>query len=399
MNKIVATKPKEYLTSQTQQMRIIEGKENILMGYSVYLQDESKLSAGEIQYIAFPNSEIQIVEFLKFACDKKMPVTISNGRTGVVGGAVPKEGALMSLEQMNSILAIKKCNCRDKIASSETSSQQECYWHVVAEPGVVLGELRKKVEMKDFCELKNAPQEFINSKEAYFYPVDVTETTARLGGTVSTNASGERSFRYGPTRNWVRRLRVVLSNGEVLDIPRGEIFADDSGNFVIVFTDGTKQTIKIPTYKMPQVKNAAGYYTKPNMDLIDLFIGSEGTLGVITEIEVGITKKSENVMSLLAFFPSESDAINFFLQAKKQLKSAIVFEYFDSGALDILNKKRIRDGASSVVPVLPENCSAGIFFEVEFSEGNFDSISSEIEKLLTSNNSSIENTWGGFESK
>jgi len=44
--------------------------------------------------------------------------------------------------------------------------------------------------------------------------------SASLGGTVATNASGARTFRYGPTRDWVRSLRVMLANGEIMDLPR-----------------------------------------------------------------------------------------------------------------------------------------------------------------------------------
>ncbi len=89
-------------------MRIIEGKTNIISGFLTYLQDESKLSFGDVEYLAFPENESDVCEFLKFCCDKNIPVTISNGKTGVVGGAVPIAGALMSLEKFNKIFGEKK---------------------------------------------------------------------------------------------------------------------------------------------------------------------------------------------------------------------------------------------------------------------------------------------------
>ena len=64
---------------------------------------------------------------------------------------------------------------------------------------------------------------FRQEPDSYFYLPDPTETSASLGGTVATNASGARTFRYGPTRAWVRGLRVMLANGEFLDIPAATI--------------------------------------------------------------------------------------------------------------------------------------------------------------------------------
>ncbi|MEW6070819.1 MAG: FAD-binding oxidoreductase, partial [Candidatus Thermoplasmatota archaeon] len=263
MNKIFAIKLKSDISGGGE-IRIIADKEKISSSYLDYLHDESRLSYGEIECIAFPETEAQVAEFLQFANLRRMPVTISNGRTGIVGGAVPLKGALLSLEKLNKILEVK---CIDS------------NYTVAMQAGVSLNELAKFLDGKNFPDGK------------YFYPVDVTEMTARIGGTVATNASGERSFRYGPTRNWVKRIRVVLATGEVLEINRGEIFADERNEFEIEFPDGRITKIKIPSYKMPSVKSVAGYYTKPKMDLIDLFIGSEGTLGVITEIEIKIIKK------------------------------------------------------------------------------------------------------------
>lgn len=343
-------------------MRIIEGKANIISGFLTYLQDESKLSFGDVEYLAFPENESDVCEFLKFCSDKNMPVTISNGKTGVVGGAVPIAGALMSLEKFNKIFGVKKTGGEYRVRLSS---------------GVSLDEFYKFLENENF------------SGEKYFYPVDVTESTAKIGGTVSTNASGERSFKYGPTRNWVRSLRVVLSDGNVLSIERGKFFANGY-EMDLKLPDGSTRKIKIPQYKMPSVKNAAGYYAKKNMDLIDLFVGSEGTLGVLTEVELALTKKPENIMTLLAFFPQEQNAMNFFFECKQMLTSAVVFEYFDKGAFELLRPK---------MTDLPKDKDSAIFFEIEYTDDNLGKISSDIESLLKKNGSSMDNTWGGFEKK
>jgi D-lactate dehydrogenase (cytochrome) len=106
---------------------------------------------------------------------------------------------------------------------------------------------------------------------------------AFVGGTIATNAAGAATFKYGTTRDWVQAITVVLPGGDVLDITRGQVRAHGDGYVEI---ESGRRTIRVPIphYRAPKVaKLSAGYYAAPEMDLIDLFIGSEGTLGIVTE--------------------------------------------------------------------------------------------------------------------
>src|SRR6185436_951751 len=97
-----------------------------------------------------------------------------------------------------------------------------------------------------------------------------------------TNAAGAATFKYGTTRDWVEALTVVLASGDVLDIERGQVRADASGGFDVDLSSRSVH-VMVPRYRMPALpKLSAGYFAAPEMDLIDLFIGSEGTLGVVT---------------------------------------------------------------------------------------------------------------------
>src|SRR5215204_3136682 len=153
-----------------------------------YLTDASNMSGGHAEKLFVPESAEDIAEILREANASGTPVTISGARTGTVGGAVPFGGYVISLERMNKIKSIDR----------ETMT-------AIVEPGVVLGDFQKAVEA-----------------EGLFYPPDPTEWSCQIGGTVATNASGARSFKYGATRGFVRGLKVVLANGDRLSISRGQ---------------------------------------------------------------------------------------------------------------------------------------------------------------------------------
>ena len=99
--------------------------------------------------------------------------------------------------------------------------------------------------------------------------------------------------------------------------------------------------MKIPTYLMPSTKNAAGLFAKPGMDLIDLFIGSEGILGVITMVELGLVKLPDNIMTVMAFFPSEADAVNFVYEVRSSESPVKMdfMEYFGTNAIIMIREK------------------------------------------------------------
>jgi D-lactate dehydrogenase (cytochrome) len=137
------------------------------------------------------------------------------------------------------------------------------------------------------------------------YPPDPTERGCFIGGTVATNASGARTYKYGPTRNYIRRLKMVLASGEIVDLRRGDIRAASDRTIRIASINA-----QLPSYDMPATrKNASGYFVAPGMDAVDLFIGSEGTLGVICEIEARLLPKPEGLLSGVVFFANEADVL------------------------------------------------------------------------------------------
>ena len=105
-------------------------------------------------------------------------------------------------------------------------------FYLRAQPGVVLSELRKHLAAKSLPapaagrdEASAAAARALASAPEQYFPTDPTETSACLGGMAACNASGARSYRYGPMRPHVTALRVVLASGEVVALHRGEVRA------------------------------------------------------------------------------------------------------------------------------------------------------------------------------
>ncbi len=359
----------------------IAGEAEIQERYAVYLQDESRYGEPNALRLYFPASEAQLSAVLREMNEARTPVTISAGRTGIVGGAVPSGGILVSLERMKYL--------------SGPRPDKNGRWLLTAGPAVTIEELVRHTEDANRGR-KEGPQ--------LFYPPDPTETTAHLGGTVATNASGARSFRYGPTRSFVEGLRVVLAAGDVLDLHRGEITASDSGTFDIQLRDGTVLAVPVPSLKQTVAKSTAGYYSGAGMDLIDLFIGSEGTLGVISEVTVLLVEKPEALLSSVSFFPSEDRALQFVCALRLDSGPAgrgglepEAIEYFDGRSLDLLRTRRQEEGASSSLPELPGEARAAVFFEHAYTEESLEPICEQLDDLLSSCDSSMDSSWGGLD--
>ena len=122
------------------------------------------------------------------------------------------------------------------------------------------------------------------AKGGRWLPPVPTFLGAFAGGAVATCAAGAATFKYGTVRDWVDGLSVVLAGGDILELSRGDCIASADGRFEIETSNGVR-TIRLPALEMPDVpKKSAGYFISPGMDLIDLFIGSEGTLGVIAAV-------------------------------------------------------------------------------------------------------------------
>src|ERR1039457_763200 len=126
---------------------------------------------GTAEQVFLPESEAEVARLLREAAALKKPVTIGGAGTGLTGGRGPHTGRGLCLERRNGIAVHEG--------------------FAICGAGVLLRDLQAAAGSKQF------------------YAPDPTETGASVGGSIATNASGSRSFLYGPTRRHVRAMRVV----------------------------------------------------------------------------------------------------------------------------------------------------------------------------------------------
>lgn len=240
-----------------------------------YGRDETPGLYAPPGLVVKPATAAEVSSLLQLATAEGFAVIPRGAGTGVVGGAIPFDGAVvLSLERMNRLVEIDEGNMM-----------------AVAEPAVITGELQKGVEARGL-----------------FYPPDPASLdSCSIGGNVATGAGGARAVKYGVTRDYVCGLEVVLPTGEVLPLG-GKI-----------------------------VKYATGYH------LLDLFIGSEGTLGVITRVTLKLLALPTHRADLLVPFPDLAAAAAAVAEITRKRLTPSVLEFMDRGSIEAAGRFLERD--------------------------------------------------------
>ncbi len=234
---------------------------------------------GYADLLVKPINTIQCSIIFKICFYCNILLTISGGKTNLTGSATPLGGIVLST------IRLKKPEVKingDKVISSV---------------GIELELMRRQV-----LELSN---------NNLYYPVNPTSRNdASVGGTLSCNASGFIPGEKGATRYWVRDVEFLLPNGDIVQIHRNK-YISNNGYFKLDY-NGSLIDIPVPTYTRPKIKNASGLYSDKNgkIDLIDLVIGSEGILGMITSCALGLESNPKDYLELFISLESESKALD-----------------------------------------------------------------------------------------
>jgi D-lactate dehydrogenase (cytochrome) len=327
-----------------------------------YLSDASNYK-GTAEAVYLPENEEEIIELVKKCNVDKIRITVSGNGTGLTGSRVPEGGVVVSTEKMNKIIEFN-----------------EGGKYLRVQPGIILQDLQDYVEEKKL-----------------FYPPDPTERNCFIGATVATNSSGARSFKYGPTRDFIIGMKIVLPSGETLSMERGKIFAA-AYTFSFSTDQGTKYEFSIPQLEMPDTKNVSGYYCKKGMDLIDLFIGSEGTLGIITELKLKLLPLTEKILSCVVFFASEEDAFNFIDEARAATQSASSGQKnkISARGLEFFNKLTLNFLRPDYSAIPEDTCS--VWFEQEVTTTD-DELTAAWLNLIKKHHADTETSWLAVDKK
>ena len=222
--------------------------------------------------VARPETIDDVIELVKKAAAERIPITSAGAQTSTTGASITDNGILLSLRSLNQI--------SDLDAGSRT---------VRVGPGAIVADIKKTAAAAGLL----------------FAPDPTSEEESTIGGAIACNASGARTFKYGATRKHVRALKVVMASGELAEFRRSDL-----------------------------EKNTVGYAFAH--DPIDWFVGSEGTLGIIVEAELGLLPLPQRVVGLAALFRKEGDALKFVIASREGASvSPRCIEYFDERALEI----------------------------------------------------------------
>lgn len=293
---------------------------------SGYLTDASNIQ-GHADGLFRPTSTEEVAAIVAEAQRTGTPLLVTSGQTSTTAGAVPEGGWVLSMERMKTIHHI----------GHDTAT---------ADGGLLLGEFQAAIE-----------------ETGRFYPPDPTSRhECALGASIATNASGARSFKYGPSRPWVEALQVVTPTGAILEVDRSTPVPEDW---------------PVPAWMEPDVKTAAGFY--PATNLLDLMIGQEGTLGILTRATVRLTALPDAVLGIVAFFPSRATALAFVRAARDAQRadaagplSPRCLEYLDRHCLEL---------AGSRVGSVPDGAVAALFCEQEVTVDEDDHLAAWMEAL------------------
>lgn len=233
-----------------------------------YAEDESDIPGAVPRGVVLADSATAIARTLELAQKLGVPVTPRGAGTGRSGGATCNhEGIVLAPAGLRSIVDIDDKN-----------------GIVVAEPFVTTRELHEAVEAA-----------------GWFYPPDPNSLeSCSIGGNVAENASGPRSYKYGPTRDYVIGIDTVLMGGTTLECGR------------------------------KTRKGVTGY------DVVGLLVGSEGTLGVFTRIRAKLVRQPPELRTLLALAEDDGAAAQAVLEAVALPEAARCIEMLDSNALQAL---------------------------------------------------------------
>lgn len=280
------------------QIKQIVSAENVLETIEeryVYALDATNKTSVDVlpDLVVFVETIEQVQEIIKTAYENEIPIIARGAGTNLVGACIVKE----TKTSCGIVLNFSKMNKILEINQENLTAR--------VQPGVVVGNLQAEVE-----------------KLGLFYPPDPSNLkVSTIGGSIALSSSGPRTFKYGSTKDYVIDLKVILADGSLI-------------------TTGSNTA-----------KNSTGYH------LSQLFVGSEGTLGIVVEATLKLIPKPEGSKVILAYFDNISDAAN--------AVTEIIKNKLFPATLDIMDKKTLQTIEKFYPSGLLTDKDAALFLEVD----------------------------------
>ncbi len=281
----------------------------------VYSQDSLENfedSGKSADVVVFPESSQDVVKIVKFASKHCIPVVCRGAGTNTVGSCIPENGGIvMCFSKMNKILYFTPADMT-----------------ITVQPGVTVGEIQKAVEAVGL-----------------FYPPDPSNLKiSTIGGSIAQNSAGARCFKYGPTKNYIIDMQVVMANGEVI-------------------RSGSKT-----------VKNTVGY------DLNNLFCGSEGTLGIVVEATLKLIPKPQDCQVIMGYFDSLEDCVS--------VVNEIISKNIFPSAIDFMDKNAVNTVERYYPTGMLTDKEALLLIEIDGDRNSVEAKRNLITSVLDRNNAS-----------
>lgn len=277
--------------------------------------------------VAVPTDPDDLIELVRWASAERVPLIPRGSGSSMPNGAIG-EGLIVDLSRWR------------KVGTVDPASRT-----IRVGPGVTRGEVDR-----------------VARAQGLRFPVDPSSGAfCTIGGMASTNAAGAHSMRFGTTRRWVRAIDCVFADGTRAEVRRGARGPNDTPaleRFAAITPELLAAEHRTPSRHSGVIKDSSGYglaeYARSG-ELIDLLVGSEGTLAFFVELELDLAPVARTTSSVLGAFRTLEEAVA--AASRARAGGAVACEMLERTFLDV--------AASGGSRRVPEESEAALLAEVE----------------------------------
>lgn len=327
--------------------------------YIEFLSDESRIK-GNADSISFPKNEKEAQTTVKRLLADKIPITVQGARTGITGAAVPICGHVLNLSKMNTITGLKQ--------------DSDGRFLISVQPGLLLEDLNRFLESGSYehLNLDNKDNKLVDQLKRthhQFWPPDPSEKSASIGGIIANNSRGICAYRYGSASEHLKSLRII----------------DMQGNSQVIEQDASL--------------SASDQCSDSKLNQLNLWSGSEGMLGVFTELTLILQPVPKERWGIVFFFKSQTQALDYSQAIDAGEKAAAkkniaAIEFMDKVTLDLIQQFKKFNSQLLELPNISDDFQAAVYIEIHGqNEQEVAHLCESLMALSVKYQSDPENSW------